>query len=539
MEKLTGGKIVVKTLEELKVDTVFGIPGIHNLDIYDALLESNIKHVTARHEQGIGYMADGYARITGKPGVALVITGPGLTNILTAMGEAYHDSIPMVVISSQIPTWALGQRIGFLHELKNSTILAKSVTKESRTVLTHADIPSYIKEAYELANSGRPGPVHVEIPLDILQESIDEEYIDFFINVPKKNTPFFDFDEQILLNVLNEVNRAKKPVLIVGGGGWRATKEIINLAETISAPVIQTAAGKGIMDETHPLCIGTRIHFPIVREYLQNSDLVIAVGTELSPTDLWEMPLEIGGKLIQIDLDAANFNRNYPADIGLKGDARYLLNNLINKIKKERQINPQVVKKVTEMKNNSRKQLSEVTGVSEDLEIIKDMLQAIRSQLPNEGILFTDMTTPAYIGLSEFTVYQPRTYIHPVGFGTLGFALPAAIGAKIAEPQRAICVLAGDGGFQFTMPELAVACSEKISLPIIIWNDNGFGEIRRNEEARHPGQRIAVDHENPDFINLAKAYGIKGRVVRSPEELKDTLQQAFKEEKPMFIEIKV
>lgn len=538
MNKVTGGTIVVKALEDLNVDTVFGIPGIHNLDIYDALIHSSIKHVTAKHEQGIGYMADGYARVTGKPGIALVITGPGLTNIITAMGQAYHDSIPMVVISSQLPTWALNQRIGFLHELKNSTILTQSVAKESRTVMSLENIDLYIKEAYQLALSGRPGPVHVEIPMDILHGYTDRAEIINFKgeDLAKSNFPLID--KALLDLAVNEINKANFPLIIVGGGGWQAGEKILELAEKISAPVIQTAAGKGIVDEGHPLCLGTRIHFPVVREFLKTTDLVIAIGTEISPTDLWEQPLNIGGKLIQIDIDAANFNRNYRADIGLKGDALEVLAFLLDKVKTNEETNPNVLKKIADLKKTTTIKLPETTGVYEGVEFIKEMLAAIRSSLPADGILFTDMTTPAYIGLSEYPCRQPKTYIHPVGFGTLGFALPAAIGAKIAKSHTKVCVLAGDGGFQFTLPELAVACQENISLPIIIWNDGGFGEIRRHQEKRHPGQKIAVNHKNPDFIKLAEAYGLKGVIVSSPPEMKNVLKEAFLLNEPVIIEVK-
>ncbi|MFZ5945557.1 MAG: thiamine pyrophosphate-binding protein [Bacillota bacterium] len=536
MGQINGGKIVVDTLESLNVESIFGIPGIHNLDIYDALINSKIKHVTARHEQGAGYMADGYARITGKPGIALVITGPGLTNIITPMGQAFHDSIPMVVISSQVPTWALDQRVGFLHELKNSTILTKSVAKDSRMVSKVGDIGIYLKEAYYLSLSGRPGPVHVEIPMDILRDAAEESYAN-----KENRTPSFskiiNIDPRLLELSINKINKSSKPVIIVGGGGCKAHMQIKQLAERINGAVVQTCAGKGVVDEEHPLCLGTRIHFQAVRQFLKTADLVIAVGTELSPTDLWEVPLQLDGEMIQIDVDAANFNRNFRAHIGLKGDAERILNLLLTSVSKKKRNNAreEELKEIIEL---TQTELSETTGISEGLEHISSMLSEVRKFLPHDGIIFTDMTTPAYIALSSYSCNQPKTFIHPVGFGTLGYALPAAIGAKITKRDKKICVLVGDGGFQFTCQELAVACQEKLTLPIIIWNDNGFGEIRRHQERRHPGQRIAVDHLNPDFIKLAEAYGIKGTRVNTPSELANALREAFLQQHPVIIEVR-
>lgn len=537
MTIITGGAIITKTLERLGVDTLFGIPGIHNLDIYDGLLDSKINHITTRNESGAGFMADGYARSTGKPGVALVITGPGLTNIITPMGQAMHDGIPMLVISSQIPSTVLGQNTGFLHELKNSSILAQSVAKESRTVPCIEAIETYIKEAYHLCQTGRPGPVHIEIPMDILKETMNSSQT--FLENPNfssKNT-MSNVNHTFIQQSIDSINDGKQVALIVGGGAVKAGRQIVSLAEKLHAPIIQTLAGKGIVDERHPLCLGARLHFQEVHALLMEMDVVMAIGTQLSPTDLWEESLKLKGKLIQIDVDAGVFNKNYSADLGIKGDAAQIIDRLLPELKHKNHVHiPEVLADII-VKTKSR--LAEVTGIANTLELSLDLLKTMRKILPEDGILFTDMTTPAYIGISEYPCYHARTYLHPVGFGTLGFALPAAIGAKLAQPEKALCVLTGDGGFQFTMQELMVACTQKITLPIIIWNNKGFGEIRRNEEARHPGETIAVDHQNPDFIKLAQAYGITGVQVSNPEEMEKALQNSLTCNQPTIIEIHV
>ncbi|MBN1333729.1 MAG: 5-guanidino-2-oxopentanoate decarboxylase [Synergistales bacterium] len=527
-----GGELVVRTLEKLGVDVIFGIPGIHNLDIYDSLANSSIRHVGARHEQGSGFMALGYARMSGKPGVALTITGPGLTNIITAMGQAFHDSVPMLVISSQIETSALNYRSGYLHELRNSTILASSVAKESRIIRSHQDISNSIMQAYNLVTSGRPGPVHLEIPLDILGEP----------------SPIVESDFQYPLTSAlpckDEIKRAAKlitstssPIIIVGGGSRKASEEVTGLSELLKAPVVQTCAGKGVMDEEHPLCLGSRLHFPSVQQLIEQSDLVIAVGTEFSPTDFWKRSLKIRGSLMVINEDPSSFFNQHSADMGIKGDAGIILRSILDlfqgtEIAKEDSAD--IVRTVIE---ESRAMIGQVTGIGKELPGLLRTVAALRENIASKGVLWADMTTLAYLGISEFPVSSPGLFEHPVGFGTLGAALPAAIGSLMAEPEKEVCVLAGDGGFQFTLPELAVAAELQHSLPILIWNDKGYGEIRRNQNSRKSPRNMAVDHRSLDYLSLGKCYGIHAVAISSLDELSEALGEAWKRNSPMLIEM--
>ncbi|MEA3508325.1 MAG: thiamine pyrophosphate-binding protein, partial [Synergistota bacterium] len=329
MTETTGGQRVAGALEACGVTTIFGIPGIHNLDIYEALATSSIRHVTARHEQGAGFMADGYARSTGETGVALVISGPGLTNILTPMAQALHDSVPMLVISSQIPSAFLGKGAGFLHELKNSTIMAGSCAKDSRTVGSPRDIGPAIAAGLRLAAEGRPGPVHIEIPMDILAAGSAGEILskDF------QSTPWApEAPDEALERAAALLSGAQKPLILAGGGARNAGPQLLALSEKLAAPVLESCAGKGVVDENHPLCLGARSHFDPVRKRMAESDVILAVGTELSPTDLWEQPFPVGGTLIQVDLDPANFDRNGTADLGLRGDAATTADALLNRL---------------------------------------------------------------------------------------------------------------------------------------------------------------------------------------------------------------
>lgn len=534
MELRKGGELVVQTLEKLGVDHIFGIPGIHNLDIYDYLMNSSITNIASRHEQGAGFMADGYARISGKPGVALVITGPGLTNIITAMGQAYHDSIPMLVISSQIETSALHYRSGYLHELKNSTQLVSSVSKESRRIEDHSMIEGAISQAYHLALSGRPGPVHVEIPLDILGS---EQRV-------SRSNAFQGQKEPVLSpgfirETVQKIMGSKAPVILAGGGAVNSGREITRMAEKLSAPVLMTCAGKGVVSEDHPLSLGSRMHFPVVQKYLEQSDLVIALGTEFSPTDFWKRNIQMGKELICVNLDPASFYNQRTCNIGIEGDVTAVVQALLDSGLDNRGDRHRVMEDVSELKEKCTLSLEEVTGMGMELPSMISALGVIRECLPDDGTLWTDMTSPAYVGISEFSSPMARSFLHPVGFGTLGMALPAAIGSKTACPEKAVCVLAGDGGFQFTLPELAVAAELGISLPVIVWNDCGYGEIRRNQISRHPDRTIAVDHKGLDYTALAKAYGIKGETVYSLDDLSSVLARAFWERGPTLIEIKV
>jgi thiamine pyrophosphate-dependent acetolactate synthase large subunit-like protein len=342
--------------------------------------------------------------------------------------------------------------------------------------------------------------------------------------------------EKALAHAADLLDHASFPVIIAGGGAWKAWETITKLAEKSGAMVVESCAGKGIVDERNPLCIGARSHFPCVREYLGSSDLILAFGTELSPTDLWEKPLPKNGTLVQVDLDRANFPRNGAADIGIIADAGQAALALLEMVSQNPDRRERAAETAAILRSRSLEELQSVTGMGSDLETMSAICAALREAIPEEGVLFADMTGPAYAAISEYPAWSPKTFLHPVGFGTLGLALPAAIGAAAAKPGKPVCVLAGDGGFQFTLPELAVAVQESLPIPIVIWNDGGFGEIRRNEDARHPGVFIAVDNTPPDFELLASAYGAGYARPEDPGSLALAVKNAFSAAGPTIIE---
>lgn len=526
MNKKTGARILVDTLERLGVETIFGIPGIHNLNVYDELITSKLRHVTARNEAGAGFMADGYGRTTGRPGVALVITGPGLTNIFTPMGEALHDSVPMVVISSQLKRSDMRRGKGELHELKNSTLAASSVSKESRTVFDPEEIDPMVRWAYERASSGRPGPVHLEIPYDVLAELVGNA------------------GEEKQKALLSALTTAERPVILAGGGARFGSEELTTFAERARVPVVTTVAGKGVLDERSPLSLGGRAHLPAVVDYLESADLLLLLGTQLSPTDLWQGELHPRGRVATINLDPHDHPPFSDPALTIRRDVGGVLSALIAGMtgpatERSKTVRPGLEEELEGLREEADRQTPEVIGKSaKELDRMREVLGGIRSALGEDGILFADMTTIAYAAVSEYVAYAPSTFLHPVGFGTLGYAVPGALGAVEAAEGRRICALTGDGGFQFTMQELGPLCEAKKPSAVVIWNDGGYGEIRRTEEERHPGKRIAVDNRNPDFVALAEAYGIVGARAESSTELEAQLTTAFEGTMPVLLEVR-
>jgi len=536
MKKITGGEAVVKALSFLNVGTIFGIPGVHNLAIYAALANNDIQHVTGRHEQEVGFMADGYARTSGCVGVAIVISGPGLTNILTAMGEAFHEAIPLLVISTNNASCHLAGRNGKLHDLAQSNTMVRSVAKESRRVPSAEAIIPYLIEAYYLAQSGRPAPVHVEIPLDLLQLDISIPTDDVLRSLATMfASPSKDAEPQILQHAANLLQKAKQPVIIAGGGAWQAATNIRHLAEKLATPVILTPAAKGTLDDNHPLCLGVRHHFVAVRDYLQTADVILAVGTELAE-DLYGISPALNGTLIQIDRDASVFKSVAPLGIGLLADADTAVAGLLERVSTNSGRSKQLLNKVKNIKEDAGKELTQLFTYP-DLDMICRRLHEIQRALPSDVILACDSTRPAYVAFSEIAVHQPRSFMFPCGYGTLGMALPAAIGAKLAHPRRSVCVLAGDGGFQFSMAALGTACQESLNIPVVIYNDHGFGEIREHEKAHHFTRLIAVDLKNPAFDSLAAAYGIPYYHIGIKDDLTPVLTEALTLNGPVLIEI--
>ena len=517
----TCGQSAIALLEAHGVDTVFGIPGVHTLDFYKGLAGSRIRHIGVRHEQGAGFMADGYARASGKPGVCVLITGPGVVNAGTAIGEAYSDSVPMLVLSSVNGSDDLGKGRGRLHEIADQQAVLAPLTAFSRTVMKAEDLPQAMADAYAVFETGRPRPVHIEIPLDVLSGpgvgAIDTR--------GRRQRPVAE--PGALAAALALIGAARRPVVIAGGGAVDAGPALKAFVERTGAVLIPTVAGRGTMPDDHPRSLGATLSQSATQEFLGRADLVIAVGTELAETDHWTAGLPIQGKLIRIDLDPRTLVRDYKPDVGLLADAGACLEALAKAIA------PRPAPDAKELAAVRAANAAEWPPLQR--KHIK-VLDVLRAALPDDGIVASDMTQIAYTANCHFICRRPRTWFHPLGFGTLGYALPAAIGAKIAKPDRAVVALAGDAGFLFTVQEVATAAELGLALPILLWNNDALGQIAGDMVGRGIPE-IAVKPRNPDFQALARAFHCHGVRPDSLDGLSQALRDAFRADRPTLIEV--
>ena len=528
----TCGEKIVELIEAYGIDTVFGIPGVHTLELYRGLSGSKIRHVTPRHEQGAGFMADGYARAAGKPAACFIITGPGMTNILTAMGQAYADSVPMLVISSVNHTAHLGMRQGRLHELPFQRNLVSGVSAFSHTLMRPEELPEVLARAFTVFCSQRPRPVHIEIPIDVLAMSADS-VASVLPTIPDRPEP----NSGVIERAAELLRSAKDPMIWLGGGAKDASEEALRLIEFLDAPTVNTTNGSGILPTNHPLCVGLNIGFRVVADALKQADVILAVGTELSETDTFidGLKFEFNGKLIRIDIDPGQLSRNWPADLAILSDARPALAALT------RAVGVPPEPKPSPDSDGARKTAELRTRVKEnwwpECAPQKRLMDTIRKALPGV-VIVGDSTQPIYNGLHSLECRRPRSFFHSAtGFGTLGYALPAAVGAKLANPDRPVAAVIGDGGIQFTLPELASAVEAKAPVVVLLWNNGGYGEIRKCMRARGISP-IGTQTYTPDFLALAKGFDCIAERATGFEHLHELLQAANQAEAPILIEIR-
>lgn len=525
---MTCGEAVVKLLERYGVDTVFGIPGVHNLELYRGLEASSLNHILTRHEQGAGFMADGYARASGKAGVCFVISGPGITNITTPMGQAFSDSVPMLVISSDAPSSTLGKGLGELHEVTDLTAVTKPLTAFSATVTAPNQVPELMARAFALFASERPRPVHISVPLDILAQSVTESWdITKMPEKPSSSPPQ-------IARAVELLSEAKQPVIIVGGGFERsveASEVLASLAERLGTAVVTTSAGKGALSEAHPLSLGASVTQKATQTFISQADVVLVLGSELATTDCFAGHYEFTGKLIHVDIDPSKLADQFAPDLAICADAKFFVTELLATF-------PTKVKSL-----NSMQALIKAVKEENDAGLVgfekehQALLATLRNVLPEDAIFTADMTQLAYSAVSLLAINKPKCWFYPAGYGTLGFALPAAIGAKLARPDRAVVVLVGDYGFQYTLQDLATAVEQKQALTIILWNNEGLGEIESS--MKHVNiNPVQVKPHNPDFIALAKAYGCDALTPTSKEDFEQAITDSLSKEKPTLIEVK-
>lgn len=513
--ELSTGEALVGLLEAYGVDTIFGIPGVHNIEMYRALPRSKINHVLVRHEQGAGFMADGYARATGKPGVCFTITGPGVLNILTPMGQAWSDSSNVLVIATALDMRDSAQGRGRLHEMLDQRGAAATVTTFHMRAYTPQDVRDAIARAFANFASQRPRPVYIEIPLDMLKEPAGDGWTARAL--PKVALP----DAGQIAAAAAKLNAAKTPLIILGGGALHAGPAALAIAEKLNAPILTTVAGKGVVPADHPLCFGYCLARQEAWTLMRGSDAILCAGSELAETDFWDTSVLIEKNLIRIDIDPASLARPHTADIAILGDARRTLEALV----------PQVMGR----KAATPTKIGPDQGDAVRLMLTK-VLNVIRDSLPPETVVASDMTQIAYAANEVFPCSVPRTWIHPVGFGTLGFGLPAATGAKFGVGKTPVAVLHGDYGIQYTINELGTAVEHKLPVIVLLWNNELLGAIH-DSMARAGIQPNNVRLRNPDFQALARAYGCNAEKPSSLKALAAAIQAALKAGGPTLIEM--
>lgn len=520
----TVGEALIDLLEANGVEVVFGIPGVHTVELYRGLAGSKIRHVTPRHEQGAGFMADGYARVSGKPGVALVITGPGLTNTITAMAQARQDSIPMLVISGVNRRDSLGHGRGLLHELPDQQGMMKTLALYSHTLLNPADLPLVVDRAFAVLLSGRPGPVHIEIPTDVMAERIESGVI----RPAAATRPRADGETLQRAAIL--CAEASRPAILCGGGALAAEAEVRALAERIGAPVVTTVNARGILGG-HPLRVPASPSLKAVRALLRDADLVLALGTEMGQTD-YDLYADGGfpelGNLIRTDIDATQLARGPRAVLSILSGARTaaagILGFLPDHLAKDGAPRADSARKAA-LKELAPKMRAEV-----------DVIDMIYGALP-DCIIVGDSTQVVYAGNLYCDAPRQRAWFNSAtGYGALGYAPPAAVGAAVADGARPVVCLVGDGGFQFSLAEIGSAVDANARVIFLVWNNDGYQEIESymRESGITPE---GVKPSAPDFLLTAKAYGVPAERLADIRNLPQALADAAARAGPSLIEI--
>ena len=521
----TCGQALLRLLEHYGVDIVFGIPGVHTLELYRGLVDSPIRHVLARHEQGAAFMADGYARISGKPGVCFLITGPGITNASTAVAQAYSDSVPMLVLTSVNRTDTLGRGWGELHELADQQAVTAPFTAFGASVREPQELPGLIEKAFQVFDGQRPRPVHIEIPIDVLAMAVSPGWASRRSAGPPKPS------EQSIKEALGLLGKARRPLIYAGGGAKRAASAVRGIAEKVAAPVVTTVAGIGMLPGDHPLNAGATLPSEATLQLVAEADVVLAIGTELSENDTWGCPLKINGALIRIDIDPRKLTDRFPARVAIHADAglasKAIAEALADSVANDRAAAEARVQR-------AREAFQKTLGDSEQKH--QRVLELVQRIAPRETVYVGDMTQIAYTAYRCMAFDAPARFFNPKGYGTLGYALPAVIGARLGAPETPLVALTGDSGVLYTIQEMATATDEGASVVVLLWNNQSLKAIRDGFEALGI-EPIGTTPWNPDYQQLARAFGWNAIRARHPAALEIALKDALAADGATLIEL--
>ena len=528
---ITCGEATMRLLSRYGVNTVFGIPGVHTLDLCRGMTgggnAGTIKHIQTRNEQGAGFMAEGWARATGDVGVAVVISGPGVTNTATALGQCYADSLPMLLISAEPDSRSIGKGWGVLHEITEQKQVTAPLTAFSATAYKASDVPDLMARAFSIFASERPRPCHISIPIDVQNEQVEDQWDTVFL--PSRPS----FRPEQVAEAAQILTKAKTPVIMVGGGASKASHDIRQICERLGAIVVSSSAGKGIVDDSHDLSLSASTVRPETHRFLEQVDVILAVGTELSETDSFVERYNFNPdtKIIRVDIDASKISDFYHASLGIVSDAAPAMAALNKALSGHKEtIGAAARDKVKALR-------AEIMG---DLTPSEKrhcrLLKVLRDSVPPNTIFSGDACQIVYTGGFAMPVSAPRQWFYPAGYCALGNALPNAIGAKVACPDRPVVVLVGDGGFMFTMPELMTATELGLNLPVIIWENGGLKQIQDDMDNRDIS-RVGVEGKNPDFPALAVACGCYAAKPSDAEAFSQAITKALNADKPTVINV--
>ncbi|PTL36080.1 hypothetical protein CLG94_05285 [Candidatus Methylomirabilis limnetica] len=532
---MTGAETIAECLKAQGVEFVFGIRGLHITAVADAAKRRGVRFIEVRHEQSAAFMADAYARVTGKVGVVIAGTGAGTAATMVGLQEAYCSSSPVLLIASQIEQAHLHKGWGDLHEVKNQHGLISNVTEACYDVATPSDIPHSLQAIFSRMAHGRPRPYGLEVPVDVLNAELAAP----FSYQPVTHTPTLP-DAQRLAEAVERIARAVRPVIYAGGGAIAsgAGQAIKRLTELLNAPVLTSIKGKGVLSEAHDLSLGNLGTEGPVRALIEKADLAIVVGTRFSNRSTGKWSLRLPPHWVRVDIDELQFAKTHPGIQGshiveLVGDARITLEYILGRLEKQSS-RPQGFEGLEVIR--AKKQTMESVRATYPAEV--KLLEDIRHVIKRDAIVTNDSTMATYWARRYFEVYEPGTFLWAMGSGTIGFGLPAAIGAKLAKPDRQVLALCGDGGFLFSCQELATAVKHRAAIVVLLFNDNAFGMVDYGQ--RKDGHLFGDEAlANPDFIALARSFGAEAERVDSLDQISEVVEKALARNRLTVIEVPV
>jgi acetolactate synthase-1/2/3 large subunit len=522
MARMTGGRAFARQLAREGVTQVFGLPGDQLMYALDGLYdEPSIRYVTTRHEQATTYMADGYARATGRPGVAFVVPGVGVYNAGSGLATAWAASSPVLLVAGQVNRSGIGRSLGLLHEIDDQLDVVRPVTAWQRRVLEADGIPGAVHEAVARLQRGRRRPVEIEMPPEAFAEEADVELLDAAPDVREAADP------ESIAAAAAALDNAERPLIWAGGGAvlGDAAGALTAVAEFLQAPVITTRQGKGAIDDRHPLSVGTAWVNQRVQPVVDDADVILAVGTHFASSGA-----RPDQTVVHVDVDAEEIGRHFPGAIPVVGDAAPTLDGVLTALQKLGDPRPSRTAETTAMRAGIEEQLRAVGPQAE-------MVEILRAATPDDAVVVACTTTIAYMCHMYFPVYEPRTYLSTSYMGTLGFAFPASLGVKVGRPDRPVVCVTGDGGFLFAATELATAVQHGINVVTVVYNDNAYGNSNRDQRERFGGRELGTELHNPDFAKFAESFGADGVKLTDHRQLADALPQAIANNRPTVIEV--